>query len=52
MKLQPMDDFAAADPKGYGAPADLPAPFKPITIELQELEAGGTYDLGKLTVEE
>ena len=52
LKLQPMDDFAAADPKGYGFSGKLPAPFRPQIIDLPALEAGDTRDLGKLTVEE
>lgn len=52
LKLQPMDDFAAADPEGYGFPGKPPAAFKPQIIELPELEAGDTHDLGKLTVED
>jgi len=52
LKLQPMDDFAAADPEGYGFPGKPPASFRPQILELPELEAGDTHDLGKLTVEE
>jgi len=52
LKLQPMDDFAVADPKGYGFPGTPPAPFRPMILDLPELEAGDTHDLGKLTVEE
>jgi len=52
LKLQPMDDFAAADPEGYGFSGTPPAAFKPQLVELPELEAGDTHDLGKLAVEE
>jgi len=52
LKVQPMDDFSAGDPEGYGFPGTPPAPFRPQLIELPELEAGDTHDLGKLTVEE
>ena len=52
LKLQPMDDFAAADPEGYGFPSRPPGSFKPLMIDLPELEAGDTQDLGRITVEE
>ena len=52
LKLQPMDDFSAADPAGYGFPGNPPAPFRPMILDLPDLEAGTTHDLGKLTVEE
>jgi len=52
LQIQLMDAFAAADPEGYGAPVKSPESFRPLTIELPELEAGDVHDLGKLTVDE
>ena len=51
IKVEPMDAFTAADPKGYGAPVDEPPPpFAPLSVELPELEAGETHDVGSLDV--
>lgn len=52
LTLQPMDNFAAADPEGYGFPGTPPDAFRPQIIELPEIETGDAYDLGTLTVEE
>jgi len=53
LHLEPMDAFAAADPKGYGAPVNIPPPtFQPITVELPALSAGDSHDVGTLNLEE
>jgi len=48
----PMDAFTAADPSGYGAPSDPPEPFNPRWIDLPELSAGETDDLGTIVLED
>ena len=52
LRIEPMDAFSAADPEGYGAPEGAPRDFPPRTIELPDLEAGQTQDLGTLIVED
>ncbi len=53
LHVEPMDAFAAADPKGYGAPVSVPPPtFQPMSVELPELSAGDTHDVGTLNLEE
>ena len=52
LHVEPMDAFAAADPKGYGAPVSVPPPtFQPMSVELSELSAGDTHDVGTLNLE-
>ena len=51
LRVEPMDAFAAADPRGYGAPVSTPpTPFQPLTVELPELEASDTHDVGTLAI--
>lgn len=52
LHVEPMDAFTAADPKGYGAPVSTPpADFQPMIVELPELGAGDTHDVGTLNLE-
>lgn len=52
LQVEPMDAFAAADPNGYGAPTNVREPFLPVVIDLPELEAGDTRDVGTIRLEE
>ncbi len=51
LRVEPMDDFTASDPPGYGAPVTTrPPSFHPLVMELPELDAGDVHDAGTLTV--
>ena len=51
LRVEPMDDFTASDPSGYGAPVMVrPPSFHPVIVELPELSAGDMHDVGTLLV--
>jgi len=52
LQIQPMDAFAAADPEGYGAPAGAPLSFRPNRLDLPELSAGDSHDVGTISLED
>lgn len=51
--VEPMNVFVADNPTGFGAPVQKPPePFRRLSIDLPELAAGDTHDVGKLKVTE
>lgn len=50
--IQPVAMFAGVGDGYHGIPTEAPPMFKPVTVELPELEAGDETDVGKVTVSE